>query len=112
VRCTRQRDTIGLAATQEKREVVIVFQDSETGVAEEKLERIFELFYRSTGSRRDAEFGLGLFTVRSILNPTGGASRLFHHPDKDSGLSFELGLQDTGSRRAYATDSICRSFGS
>lgn len=71
LRYTRNGDTIRLAAKQENGKVVIIFQDSGTGVAEEELERNFEPFYPSSGSRREAGSGLGLSTVRSIFTAHG-----------------------------------------
>ncbi len=91
LRYTREGDTIRLLATQENREVIIVFQDSGPGVAKEELERIFEPFYRSTGSRREAGAGLGLSTVRSILTAHGWSIEAVSPPGQGLTLIIRAG---------------------
>jgi signal transduction histidine kinase len=71
LRYTGEGDTIRLIARLEKGDVAITFSDTGQGVTKEELERIFEPFYRGTSSRREAGTGLGLSTVRSILEAHG-----------------------------------------
>jgi signal transduction histidine kinase len=91
LRYTREGDTIHLHATQERGDIVITFQDSGMGVAEEEIERIFEPFYRTSGSRREAGFGLGLSTVRSILSAHGWSIKAVSPPGQGLKLIIRAG---------------------
>lgn len=51
--------------------VCIAIINSGRGIAAEELGYIFEPFFRGSNSRREEGFGLGLATVRSIINSHG-----------------------------------------
>jgi signal transduction histidine kinase len=50
---------------------VLSISDSGIGIPREDLSRIFDPFYRGTNSRRETGFGLGLTTVKSIIESHG-----------------------------------------
>lgn len=52
-------------------EVVISIMDTGIGIPKEEIGKIFDPFYRGTNSRREQGFGLGLTTVRSIIESHG-----------------------------------------
>ncbi len=88
LRYTREGDSIRLIAREKNGEALIIFADSGFGVTEEELERIFEPFYRGTNSRRESGSGLGLSTVRSILDAHGWNIEATSPPG--SGLTFVI----------------------
>lgn len=67
-----------IAATKESRSLRIRICDRGAGIAPEKLERVFEPFYRVEEARNKAGggYGLGLSVARSILRAHGGDVRL------------------------------------
>jgi signal transduction histidine kinase len=53
-------------------EVVIEVVDTGTGIAPEEVDRIFERFYRGSGSLEQEGFGLGLSIARRMVDVMGG----------------------------------------
>ena len=53
-------------------EVVIEVIDTGTGIAPEEVDRIFERFYRGSGSLEQEGFGLGLSIARRMVDVMGG----------------------------------------
>ncbi|HEB11073.1 MAG TPA: ATP-binding protein [Spirochaetales bacterium] len=53
------------------RVICIAVINSGSGISAEELSYIFEPFFRGSNSRREEGFGLGLATVRSIINSHG-----------------------------------------
>ena len=88
LRYTEEGDSIGLFARRDGAAVEIVFQDSGPGIAEEKLELIFEPFFRGSSSRREAGSGLGLSTVRSVIEAHGWSIQASVSAGK--GLTFTI----------------------
>jgi signal transduction histidine kinase len=71
IRYTPEAGSIGLSARVEGGEALIIVSDTGVGIPAEDLPRIFDPFYRGSNSRREPGFGLGLTTVRSILESHG-----------------------------------------
>ncbi len=71
IRYTAESGKIRLSARQEGTDVVISLSDTGMGIPREDLPRIFDPFYRGTNSRREQGFGLGLTTVKSIIEGHG-----------------------------------------
>lgn len=92
VRYTNEGDTIRLSALLEGDSVIVTIEDSGPGLGDEDPERLFEPFTRGSSGRNEPGFGLGLATVRSILDSHGftvsagrselggGAFRITMHP--------------------------------
>ncbi len=53
-------------------EVVIEVDDTGTGIAADEVDRIFERFYRGSGSLEQEGFGLGLSIARRMVDVMGG----------------------------------------
>ncbi|HTP60183.1 MAG TPA: HAMP domain-containing sensor histidine kinase, partial [Spirochaetia bacterium] len=51
--------------------IILSITDTGIGIPREELGKIFDPFYRGTNSRREQGFGLGLTTVRSIIESHG-----------------------------------------
>jgi signal transduction histidine kinase len=71
IRYTEENGTISLTARREGRDVVLSIADTGVGISAEDLSRIYDPFYRGTNSRREQGFGLGLTTVKSIVESHG-----------------------------------------
>jgi signal transduction histidine kinase len=71
IRYTEPRATIRLEAQAVNGEIQLSIRDTGIGIPEEDLPRVFDPFYRGTNSRREQGFGLGLTTVKSIIESHG-----------------------------------------
>jgi signal transduction histidine kinase len=72
VRYTKEGDTIRLSAEEgPEASIVVTLEDSGPGLGDGDTARLFEPFSRGTNSRNEPGFGLGLATVRSILDSHG-----------------------------------------
>jgi signal transduction histidine kinase len=66
-------------------EVLIEVNDTGTGIAAEEVGRVFERFYRGTGSLQKEGFGLGLSIAKRMVDVMGG----------EIGVSSEAGAGST-----------------
>jgi signal transduction histidine kinase len=71
IRYTTENGRITLNAHHETDAIVLSIADTGIGIPKEDLSRIFDPFYRGTNSRRETGFGLGLTTVKSIIESHG-----------------------------------------
>ncbi|MFR7755644.1 MAG: sensor histidine kinase, partial [Bacteroidales bacterium] len=63
------------------------------GIAPEHQSRIFERFYRGTGSKEGEGFGVGLALAHSLISGQGGTLRAANVPGEDGGSAgavFEI----------------------
>ena len=51
--------------------VYVTIEDSGSGIPEDKLDRVFESFYKVDPSRTESGFGLGLYICREIITAHG-----------------------------------------
>jgi signal transduction histidine kinase len=71
LRYTAEDGTVELSAALEGNEVVVSVSDTGVGIPERELPYIFDPFFRGTNSRREQGSGLGLSTVKSIVESHG-----------------------------------------
>jgi signal transduction histidine kinase len=71
IRYTGEGGSIRLRASLEGGVPVLSIRDTGIGIPAEDLPRIFDPFFRGTNSRREQGFGLGLATVKSIVEGHG-----------------------------------------
>ncbi|HYW84704.1 MAG TPA: HAMP domain-containing sensor histidine kinase [Spirochaetia bacterium] len=71
IRYTSQEGKIALTARTEGAEIALSIADTGIGIPPDDLSHIFDPFYRGTNSRRESGFGLGLTTVKSIIEGHG-----------------------------------------
>jgi len=72
IRYTEENGTIRMTAVANgPAEIVLSITDTGIGIPKDELGKIFDPFYRGTNSRREQGFGLGLTTVRSIIESHG-----------------------------------------
>ncbi len=70
--------------------------DTGTGIAPEEVSRIFERFYRGSGSLEHEGFGLGLSIARRMVDVMGG--ELGVESVEGEGSTFWVRLRAAGSR--------------
>ena len=75
LRYTSENDSIEINAYEEncggKRTIFFKIKDSGIGIAKEDQEKIFDMFYRASSSRREEGMGIGLATVMTIVKAHG-----------------------------------------
>jgi signal transduction histidine kinase len=71
IRYSAEGGNIELAARQDSGPLVITVSDTGIGIPAEELPHVFDPFYRGSNSRREQGFGLGLTTVKSIVEAHG-----------------------------------------
>jgi signal transduction histidine kinase len=71
IRYSEEKGKIAMSARAEAEMIVLSMSDTGIGIPDEDLGRIFDPFYRGTNSRREVGFGLGLTTVKSIIESHG-----------------------------------------
>lgn len=71
IRYTEERGKVALEARMDDGQILLSLSDSGIGISPEDLPRIYDPFYRGTNSRREQGFGLGLTTVKSIIESHG-----------------------------------------
>ncbi len=71
LRYTKDGDTISISCMQEKDSVKVCVCDTGIGMAEKDLQRIFDLFYRASNSRREQGMGIGLSVVKTVIDAHG-----------------------------------------
>jgi len=91
---------IAIEAAEHGDELRISFRDTGTGIAEEDLPHIFELFYRAekSRSRNYGGAGLGLAICKKIVERHGGRIWAESAPNAGTTIRFTLPIVREGSR--------------
>lgn len=71
---------VEIACRCDEHNLVYTVRDNGSGIPEEEQKNVFELFYRSNRNRNLPGFGLGLSSVRSIIELHNGEISCFNHP--------------------------------
>lgn len=94
IRYTAENDLIEIKAWQEESCVKISVKDSGIGIAKEDLDKIFDLFYRATNSRREEGMGIGLSVVKTIINSHGWDISVASEKGKGTEFVITIPIQD------------------
>lgn len=73
--------------------IFVTVENQGPGIQAENLDKVFEPFFRESASRRDGGFGLGLATVKSIVELHGWSIRAESRPGEKT--VFTLGIPYT-----------------
>ena len=100
LRYTSENDSINFTASLFKDEqtgtktINLSIKDTGYGISEEEKERIFDLFYRASNSRREQGMGIGLSVVKSILELHGWNIEVISEKDKGSEFIIKIPVTD------------------
>ena len=102
LRYTDGGGALHISGRQENGRFALTFADSAPGVKDAQLEKLFERFYRTEGSRNRASggSGLGLAICVNIVEAHGGTIRAAHSPFGGVSITVELPLERDLSREA------------
>ena len=95
LRYTNENDAIEIIAYQEKLDgnnerILVKIKDYGIGIKKEDLEKIFDMFYRSSSSRREEGMGIGLATVMTIVKAHGWKISVDSELNKGSEFIIEI----------------------
>ena len=105
LRYTPEGGLVSLRAVREGSLVRVIVEDTGVGVPPERLDRIFERFYRGDDARdrESGGAGLGLAIVRELVEAMGGTVAAASVPGEGSSFSFTLPVVTSGhSARPHA----------
>jgi len=90
VKFSKAQGTITLVAQETAREVLVQIIDQGVGMAAEELPYIFDLFHRGRGSEKREGYGIGLATVKAIVEGHGGRIQVTSELGRGSTFSVFL----------------------
>ncbi|VEB86008.1 signal transduction histidine-protein kinase BaeS [Citrobacter koseri] len=95
LRYTDSGGSLHISAEQRDNMLLLTFADSAPGVRDEQLQKLFERFYRTEGSRNRASggSGLGLAICDNIVQAHNGRIRASHSPFGGLSITVELPLE-------------------
>lgn len=71
IRYTNENDSIIISAEQTPNAVTLSLKDTGIGISSKDINKIFDIFYRGSPSRREEGLGIGLSIVKTIINSHG-----------------------------------------
>ncbi|MBI4515442.1 MAG: GAF domain-containing sensor histidine kinase [Deltaproteobacteria bacterium] len=90
--------SVSVASRPAARALEFVVRDTGTGIAQEELPRIFDMFHQVNGSARLLEnggVGLGLYIVRRLIDALGGTIAVHSEVGRGSQFTVSLPLEPT-----------------
>lgn len=89
---TSSPGTVTLRAYRSDGEIVIEVQDTGTGIPAAERDRVFERFYRGSGSLEREGFGLGLAIAKRMIDVMGGDISV--ESEEGKGSTFRIRLRE------------------
>lgn len=80
---------LDISVEAEATRVVMKFKDNGVGIAKENLNKVFDMFFRSPGTKADGS-GLGLFIVREIVKKLKGKVSVESNANEGTVFMIEL----------------------
>jgi signal transduction histidine kinase len=84
------RTKVALEVRDRGQEVLFAVKDQGPGIAPEDLPHLFEIYYRGGDAEKERGFGVGLATVKRIIDAHGGRIRVESAPGRGAVFSFTL----------------------
>jgi signal transduction histidine kinase len=82
--------TVDARADQTAGSIIIRVENGGPGISEEDRKKVFEPFFRGDKSRKDGGFGLGLASVKSIVESHGWTIRVESEPGSRTAFIMEI----------------------
>jgi signal transduction histidine kinase/HD-GYP domain-containing protein (c-di-GMP phosphodiesterase class II) len=98
---TRQGTEVVVRASRHGERITVSIEDHGMGIPADKLDRVFERFYRieESGGERVSGTGLGLAIVKGVVDLHGGTVRVESVVGEGSRFVFDLPLRQQGFRQ-------------
>jgi two-component system, OmpR family, phosphate regulon sensor histidine kinase PhoR len=90
IKFSKDKGTITVATHATPDEIVVEIRDEGIGIAPDELPYVFDSFHRGRGAEQREGFGLGLASVKAIVEGHGGRITVESEPDKGSAFSVFL----------------------
>lgn len=90
VRHTSEGGKVEILVSEEEKRVLIQVSDNGEGLPEEKLDHVFERFYRAESSRSGRGSGLGLSIAKELVDAHGGDIWVESDEGKGTTIGFSL----------------------
>lgn len=88
---TKEDGRVTISASERQKDVVVKVTDTGEGIPEEKLDHVFDRFYRADSSRStEGGSGLGLSIAKELVEAHGGKIQIDSEVGKGTTLSFSL----------------------
>jgi two-component system phosphate regulon sensor histidine kinase PhoR len=84
------RTTVALEVRDRGQEVLFAVKDQGPGIAPQDLPHLFEIYYRGADAEKERGFGVGLATVKRIIDAHGGRIWVESRPGQGSVFYFTL----------------------
>jgi len=90
VKYSKEGDTILITTQEHDQEVMVKIIDEGSGIDPSDLPYVFDAFHRGKDAQEKAGFGIGLSTVKAIVEGHGGIVFVKSEPDKGSEFTVVL----------------------
>lgn len=97
IKYSRKNGTVTITAQEQGQEVMVTVSDEGIGIDPEDLDHIFDVFHRGRTARGTQGHGLGLATVKAIVEAHGGRIVVSSQPDAGSAFTVFLPKRQVGS---------------
>ena len=89
---SKETGTVCIVATADDRNMAVEIRDEGIGIDPEEAPFIFDIFHRTRTGERKEGYGIGLATVKAIVEAHGGRVELYSEPGKGSVFTVHLPL--------------------
>jgi PAS domain S-box-containing protein len=84
----RERYFVNITAEVDEEKAVVIIEDNGEGIPDEKLPKVFDMFFRATESSEGS--GLGLYIVKNVLEKLKGKVNVISKENVGTTFSFEI----------------------
>jgi PAS domain S-box-containing protein len=96
IKYSKQNGTVTIIAQEKDREVMVTVADDGIGMDSEDIPHIFDIFHRGKKTAGKTGHGLGLATVKAIVEGHGGRILVSSRPNEGSTFTILLPIKDDG----------------
>jgi len=90
IKFSKESGTITVSTHMTADDIIVTVKDEGIGISREELPYVFDSFHRGKGSEQKEGFGLGLASVKAIVEGHGGRITVESEPNKGSAFSIFL----------------------